>query len=179
MASNDYIKFDGVEGEATDANHGGWIEVQNWSHGFDQPSSPTRASQGSTIERANHGDLNFTKFLDSSTDALLKACWSGKQFETVNMDCLKADGENTAIKYLEIKMDDVIVSNYGIFPAAATAASPWKTSACRTARSRTRTSRKTRKTAWPAETNPFPMILKTIPSNKRRPQSTKHPFLYI
>ena len=114
MASNDYIKFDGVEGEATDANHGGWIEVQNWSHGFDQPSSPTRASQGSTIERANHGDLNFTKYLDSSTDSLLKACWSGKQFETVNMDCLKADGENTAIKFLEIKMEDVIVSNYGI-----------------------------------------------------------------
>ncbi len=114
MASNMFIKFDEIEGEATDVNHSGWIEILSWSHGFNQPASPLRDSTGSTIERANHNDMEFTKYLDKATDDLLKACWSGKQFETVNIECFRSDGQNQPIKYLEINMDDVVISNFTI-----------------------------------------------------------------
>lgn len=114
MATNMYIKFDDVEGEAEDHAHEGWIEILSWSHGFSQPASPIRSSSGSTIERANHSDLSITKYMDAATDDLLKACWTGKQFEEVNIECFRSDGENEAIKYLEINMLDVIVSNYSI-----------------------------------------------------------------
>ncbi len=114
MASNFYIKFDGVDGESTDENHAGWTEILSWNHGFTQPASPLRGSTGSTIERADHQNLSITKYADCATDALLKACWSGKQFETVKLECLRSDGENQAISYLVIDLDDVIVSNYNM-----------------------------------------------------------------
>jgi len=114
MASNMFIKLDEVTGESTDTNHTDWIEILSWSHGFSQPTTPVRASQGSTIEQANHSDFTFTKYLDSATDDLLGACWRGKQYEKVNVECFKADGENEPIKYLEINMEDVIVSNFSI-----------------------------------------------------------------
>lgn len=114
MASNMYIKFDDVEGESTDVNHADWIEILSWNHGFSQPASPLRGSSGSTIEMANHQDFNFTKAIDSASDDLIGACWTGKQYEKVTVECFKADGQNEPIKYLEVYMEDVVVSNYNI-----------------------------------------------------------------
>lgn len=114
MASNMFIKFDSVTGEASDKNHVDWIEILSWSHGFSQPASPLRASSGSTVEKANHADFNFTKAMDSASDDLIGACWKGVQYEKVNVECFKSDGDNQPIKFLEINMEDVIVSSYSV-----------------------------------------------------------------
>lgn len=113
MATNMYIKFDGVDGESEDKNHAQWIEILNWSHGFSQPSSPVRASSGSTVEKANHSSLNFTKYMDIATKDLLQACWNGKQYPKVDIECFRSDGtDDNAIKYLMINMEQVVISNY-------------------------------------------------------------------
>ncbi|MDD2390576.1 MAG: type VI secretion system tube protein Hcp [Desulfobacterales bacterium] len=114
MSSNTYIKFDTVKGESTDKGHADWIEILSWSHSFSQPASPIRSSAGSTVERAQHSDLNISKYIDSATDDLLGACWKGKQFEKVTLECFKSDGDNTPLKFLEIDLEDVIVSNFSI-----------------------------------------------------------------
>lgn len=119
MATNMYIKFTteagkAVQGEAEDSKHKDWIEVLSWSHSFSQPASPIRSSTGSTIERANHSDLSFNKYVDSATDDLMKACWSGDQFKTVDLECFRADGDNLPILYLKVNLEDVIISNFSI-----------------------------------------------------------------
>ncbi len=114
MASNMYIKFDDVKGECTDEKHKDWIEVLSWSHSFSQPATSVRGSSGSTIEKCNHSDLSISKYLDSSTDDILKACWSGKQFEKCTMECFRADGDNVPIKYLSVDLEDIIISNVSV-----------------------------------------------------------------
>ncbi len=114
MATNMFVKFDGVTGECTDVNHKDWIEILSWSHGFSQPTSAVRASSGATVERANHSNLSITKYMDSATDDLLKICWSGKQVATVSVECFRSDGNNAPVLYLKIEMLGVIVSNYSL-----------------------------------------------------------------
>ncbi|MBF0225361.1 MAG: type VI secretion system tube protein Hcp [Desulfobacterales bacterium] len=117
MASNMYIKFDKIDGESTDKNHIKWIEILGWSHSFSQPTPPMshRNSSGSTLEKCHHSELTFSKYLDVATDDLLKTCWTGKQVETVKIECFRADGQTTnAIKYLMIDMLDVIITNLSI-----------------------------------------------------------------
>jgi type VI secretion system secreted protein Hcp len=114
MSTNMYLQLKDIKGEAEDKDHKDWIEILSWSHGFSQPASPIRSSTGSTVERANHMDLSLTKYLDSATDDLLKACWSGKQIETGVLECYRADGNNAPIKYLKIEMEDIIVANYNL-----------------------------------------------------------------
>ncbi|GBC62143.1 type VI secretion system tube protein Hcp [Desulfonema ishimotonii] len=114
MATNMYLKLEGIDGEATDVNHDKWIEILNWSHSFNQPTTPVRASSGSTVEMCNHADMSVTKYLDVATDALLSHIWSGKQIPTAIIECFRADGQNTPVKYLQIDMDKVIISNYSI-----------------------------------------------------------------
>jgi type VI secretion system secreted protein Hcp len=119
MATNMYIKFEepAIEGESTAAEHAKELEILSWSHGFSQPTSPTRSTSGSgTVEQANHSNLTFTKYLDSATNSLLKYCWSGKQIGKATITCYRSSGanDNKPVKYLEVAMQHVVIANYSI-----------------------------------------------------------------
>src|SRR4051812_25634419 len=114
MAQNMFIKFEtpGIEGECTASGHAKEIEILSWSHSFNQTTSPTRSSAGGgTVEKANHSDFTFSKYIDSATDDLLKMCRNGKQIGKATVSAYRANGDNKPVKYLEIAMDKVIVSN--------------------------------------------------------------------
>lgn len=118
MASNMYLKFDPpLEAGSSAANHEKEIEVLSWSHGFSQPTSPTRSAAGAgTVEQAHHGNLSFTKYLDGATSGLLKSCWSGQQIKSVTLTCYRASGdlENKPVEYLNVLMEHVIIASYNV-----------------------------------------------------------------
>jgi type VI secretion system secreted protein Hcp len=117
MAVNSYIKLKDITGGSTASEHAGEIEILSWSHGFSQPTSPTRSTAGSgSVEQANHSNFTFTKYIDSSTDDLLKHCWDGKQIATATVTCYRADGatDNKPVEYLKVEMEHVVVSNFSI-----------------------------------------------------------------
>jgi type VI secretion system secreted protein Hcp len=119
MATNMYIKFEepAIDASSTAAGHEKEIEILSWSHGFVQPTSPTRSFAGSaSVEQATHQNLTFTKYLDTATNALLKYCWSGKQIGKATVSCWRSDGavDNKPVKYLEIIMQHVVISNYSV-----------------------------------------------------------------
>jgi len=115
MATNFFLKLDGVTGEAQDTGHTGEIAVLSWSHSFNQPTSPTRsAAGGGTVEKANHGDFSITKYVDSATRDVLNFCWSGKQLATGTFTCFRASGAGEGVAYLEVDFKNVIISNYSI-----------------------------------------------------------------
>ena len=119
MASNMYIKFEepAIEAGSTAAGHEDDIEILSWNHGFSQPTSPTHSFAGSgSVEQADHMNLSFTKYLDSSTHSLLRYCWAGKQIGKATLSCYRADGaeDNQPVKYLEVVMEHVVVANYSV-----------------------------------------------------------------
>ena len=119
MATNMYIKFEepAIEGSGGAAGHEKEIEILSWSHGFSQPTSPTRSTAGSgTVEQANHSNFTFTKYLDSATNALLKYCWSGKQIGKATLTCYRSSGadDNKPVEYLKVIMQHVVISNYSV-----------------------------------------------------------------
>lgn len=119
MASNVFIKFEtpAIEGESTSLGHEKDIQVLAWSHSFNQPTSPVRSSAGSgTVEKANHSDFSMTIYADSSLDDLLKCCWNGTHIGKATLAAYRADGDNAnaAVKYLEVVMEHVVVSNVSL-----------------------------------------------------------------
>jgi type VI secretion system secreted protein Hcp len=119
MASNMYLKFEepAIETGTTAVGHEKEIEVLSWSHGFVQPTSPTRSAAGAgTVEQATHQNFTFTKYLDAATNALLKYCWSGKQIGKATLTAFRSDGatDNKPVEYLNVVMEHVIVSNYSV-----------------------------------------------------------------
>ena len=114
MAANFFLKLETpkIEGESTDKNHTKELQILSWSHSFNQPTKPTRSSAGGgTVEQANHSDFSITKYIDAATDDLLKMCWSGKQIGKGTFTAYRADGDNQAVCYLMVQMENIVVSN--------------------------------------------------------------------
>jgi type VI secretion system secreted protein Hcp len=114
MAANFFLKLETpeIKGESTDSNHKDELQVLSWSHSFNQPTKPTRSSAGGgTVEQANHSDFSITKYVDAATDDVLKYCWNGKQIGKGTFSAYRSDGDNKAIKYLEVIMEKIVISN--------------------------------------------------------------------
>jgi type VI secretion system secreted protein Hcp len=119
MATNMYLKFTEpeIKGSSTAGEHKDEHEVLSWSHGFVQPTSPTRSTAGAaSVEQATHQNLTFTKYLDAGSTELLRSCWGGTQHAKVVLHCFRSDGakDNKPVEYLNVTMEHVIISNYSV-----------------------------------------------------------------
>ena len=111
MAFDGFIKVVGIPGESTDDKHKDWIEILSFSHGHNQPGSATDSSAGGgTTERADFDDLRIVKHIDKASAKLAEACASGKHIANVVIELCRAGGDK--LKYLEVKMEQVVVSSF-------------------------------------------------------------------
>lgn len=115
-----YIKFGSplngnkIEGESRDVDHKKpWFEVSSWTHVIRQPKSATASTAGGhTAERCEHGEMVFTKDLDSISPQLWEACSAGTLYEDVEIHFMRANGAtDKRVTYLTIKLKKVIVSS--------------------------------------------------------------------
>lgn len=110
-----YLKFEGgdtkIEGESRDESHPKWLEALSWNHLIRQPKSATASTSGGhTAERCEHGDMIFTKDIDSTSPSLWLACSQGDTYNKVTIEFMRASGKDK-VKYLEIVLNHVIVSS--------------------------------------------------------------------
>lgn len=106
-----FIKFNsGIDGEVNDSGYEKSISTLSWSHSFNQPTSPVNPK---THDLANHADFSFTKYLDSSSTSLIKACWAGRTIRTATFTICSSEGDRL-LPSLQIQMENVIVSNVSI-----------------------------------------------------------------
>jgi len=109
VAYDAFLKIDGIPGESQDDKHKDWIEILNYQHEMTQPSSATASSAGGgTTERVDHGDIEITKHIDKASPKIYEALSKGTHIPTVTIEFCRAGGDK--LKYLEIKMEQVIIS---------------------------------------------------------------------
>jgi type VI secretion system secreted protein Hcp len=108
MAVDQFLKIAGVDGESEDGTHAKSINVLAWSWGCSQ-SGTTHLGAGSGAGKVNVQDISVTKYVDSSSNALLKACCNGKHYPDAKLTVRKA-GENP-LEYIKITMNDLIVTS--------------------------------------------------------------------
>jgi type VI secretion system secreted protein Hcp len=109
-----YLKFvsPDIKGESQDKLHSGWIEVASWHHKILQPASATASTAGGhTSERTEHTPMVFSKVMDVVSPLLYQHCSGGTTFAEVAVEFLRADGEGNRVKYLDIKLKDVIIAS--------------------------------------------------------------------
>lgn len=110
-----FMKFEGgdvkVEGESRDEKHPKWVEIESWTHDIRQPRSATASTAGGhTAERCEHGEMVFTKDIDSTSPSLWLACSQGNTFKKVTIEFFRASGKDP-VKYLEIILNNAMVGS--------------------------------------------------------------------
>ncbi len=108
MAVDMFIKLTDIKGESRDKEHKEEIDVLAWSWGASN-SGTTHMGSGGGAGKVNVQDLSFTKYVDSSSNALLKAVCEGKHIDTANLVVRKAGG--TPLEYILIELTEVMVTS--------------------------------------------------------------------
>ena len=110
MAAVDYfLKIDGIEGESTDAKHAGWLDVDSWSWGENQPLQPATGS-GAGAGKVHFQDFQFTSRVSKASPKLFLACASGQHHKEARLVGRKA-GKDLQ-EFLTWTFSDVLVSSY-------------------------------------------------------------------
>jgi type VI secretion system secreted protein Hcp len=96
MAFDAFAMVDGIEGESTDENHQGWIELLNYNLIVNQNVSSTASSAGgASAERGDFKDFSFEKALDKSTPKLALACANGTHINNITIEICRAGSNPT------------------------------------------------------------------------------------
>ncbi len=109
MASDIFLKLDGIKGEATADGHKEEIELLAWSFGVSNSGSGTGAGAGAG--KASFQDLSFTTYLDASAPPLMQSCATGKHFPKAFLVQRKAGGSQ--LEYIKIEFDEVFITSVG------------------------------------------------------------------
>jgi type VI secretion system secreted protein Hcp len=102
-----FLKIDGVQGESSDAQHPGEIDVKSF-HIKATNTGGSAAGGGGGAGKVAFGAAEFTKTYDKSSPQLLQKVADGQHIRTVSFSFRRPGTEN----FLVYKLDDVVVSSY-------------------------------------------------------------------
>lgn len=108
MAVDMFIKIGDLKGESQDKAHKEEIDVLAWSWGMSQSGS-MHIGGGGGSGKVNVQDLSFTKYVDSSSNALISSVCKGTHHKEAMLVVRKAGGN--PLDYIIIKMKEVIVTS--------------------------------------------------------------------
>lgn len=112
MASDIYAKFDGIDGESTDAGHDKWLDVISFNHGLSQQMSAMGQGSGRTGGRSDFAPVTLVSAVDKSTVKLNQHCANGKHIDKVEINfCLATEEQHVYLKY---ELEHVVISNINI-----------------------------------------------------------------
>ena len=118
MAAFDYfLKIDGIDGESSDAQHKGEIDLEAWSWGETQPH-PTGGGAGAG--KVTMADFSFTTKLTKASPKLFLACAEGSHIKAAWLTARRAAGK-AADYFLKWTFSDLLVSSYQTGAAAGNA----------------------------------------------------------
>ena len=107
MASDIFLKVDGIKGESTDINHKDEIEVLSWSWGVTQTSGSS-VGGGASSGKPSISELVVGKLVDKASPDLFRSCLTGKHIKNVELSERRAGaGKND---FLTITLKDAIIS---------------------------------------------------------------------
>lgn len=96
-----FLKLDGIDGEAVEARHQNWIEVDSFGEGVSKAAGSRPAFES----------LRLTKRIDKTSPVLANRCWGGRQIQRGVLEVLRgADGG--AVRYLQVNLTNISVSEF-------------------------------------------------------------------
>ena len=108
MAVDMFLKIATVDGESRDKAHGKEIDVLAWSWGLSNSGS-AHVGGGAGVGKVNVQDVSVTKYVDSASPKLMKACCDGTHFDEATLTVRKAGGTNP-VEYIKVKMTEVFIT---------------------------------------------------------------------
>ena len=136
MASDFFIKLDGIDGESADKGHAKWIEVVNFKHGSQQNVTAGRTTDVSG--RGSFTPFTFVHMLDKASPKIQQFCMNGQKIAKVTFNvCRAIAGVQVPVyevtmencKIVKAEVETVVPGTAGdvVLPLSDNAAAPTET----------------------------------------------------
>lgn len=111
MASEYFLKIDGINGDSRDNKHQDEIDVLSWSWG--EAQTGTRAfGGGGGAGKVAVQDFQFTAGVGRQSPLLLRACARGDAIKQAVLTAWQSAGKQQEANYLTFTFSDVLISSY-------------------------------------------------------------------
>ena len=104
MASDYFLKIEGIDGESNDLAHQKWIELQSWSWGESNAGS-SLGGGGAGAGKVSFQDFHFTARHSKAGPLLMLACATGQHIQKAQLEARKAGGKQEI--YLQVTLSKV------------------------------------------------------------------------
>jgi type VI secretion system secreted protein Hcp len=108
-----FVKFSGINGEATEANHIGWSNIIGFEQGYGTPDDPSRGvSRRRSLAIVD--DIEVTKQLDKASPKIAEGMLKGTVFSEVEIELVGSYGDAGTKTYYRIELKNALVTSYVI-----------------------------------------------------------------
>ena len=121
MATDFFLKLEGIDGESTDDKHKGELDLESFSWGVAQMGTGGHGG-GSGAGKASFQDMHFTTKVGKGSPKLFLACATGEHIKKATLLVRKAGKEQQ--EYYKVTLSDCLVSSYQSGDAAGGSAVP-------------------------------------------------------
>lgn len=111
MAGDIFLKFDGIEGEATDEAHKNEIALLSFSFGVSNVGSFGSGTTGGGTAKASFGDVTCSSYVSKASPELFLACASGKHIPSAVLVLRKAGGD-APVEYIKYELKNTMITSY-------------------------------------------------------------------
>lgn len=106
-----YVKYDGIDGEATHENHKKWIDVDSLQFGFGRAiSTPTGAAQNREASEPSVSEVTLTKTMDNASPKLFTESVTGNKGKKVQIHMVSTG--SPGVTYAEYTLTNALISSY-------------------------------------------------------------------
>ncbi len=106
-----FMKLGDIKGEATEANHRQWSNLEALSVGITRQSITNLAGGVSTQFRA---DIALGKNLDKSSPKLMELVATGQSVPVLELHLTRQLSDGSQVVYLQYELKNVLISSYSI-----------------------------------------------------------------
>lgn len=109
MATDYFLKIDGIDGESKDHKHKNAIDVLAWNWGESNTGAHAYGGGGGS-GKVNMQDMTVTMKVNSASPKLMLACASGKHIPKAVLTCRKAGDKQQ--EYLIYTLSDLMIASF-------------------------------------------------------------------
>ncbi len=102
-----FLRIQGVDGESTDRDHPGWIDIASFTYGLSRPPIDPMAIDGPQPP-ANHRGLSLVKYADRATGLLYMHCNNGRPIEEAVLEVQQTTENGVSVQ--EYRLQEVVVT---------------------------------------------------------------------
>lgn len=107
---NYFLKIDGIDGESTNTNYPGFIEIKEFSWGL--TNSAAASFGGAPTVKPSLQDFHFAADTSKASPKLFQACATGQHFSSALLVAVRTDVEGHQQEFMKITLKDPMISSY-------------------------------------------------------------------